>query len=157
MNWVEKLYIPKIIVGLYTTIKEFFSPKVTLEYPEQKWTPYENWRGAPVLRWDYENERAKCVACFCCQFNCPPNAIYIEGTEAEEGKGKEKRPETFEINMGVCIFCGYCEEACPEDAIFLSKDYELADYTRASLIRDKEGLLELGKEAEKLDEEDIWK
>ncbi len=156
MNLLERIYIPEIIKGLWITLKEFFSRKVTMQYPEERWTPYKNWRGAPVLRWDSQNDREKCVACFCCMFNCPPEAIYIEAEEAELGKGREKRPAVFEINMGVCIFCGYCEQACPEDAIFMSKEYELADFTRTSLIRDKKMLLDLGEKAEKLEKENKW-
>lgn len=148
LNILEKLYIPEIIRGLSITFRYILGKKVTMQYPEDRWELAPLWRGAPVLRWDYENNREKCVACLLCMRSCPPEAIYIEGTEAEKGVGKEKRPQVFEINMGICIFCGYCEEACPEDAIFLSKEYELADYTRHILIRNKETLLELGKEAE---------
>ena len=41
-----------------------------------------------------------------------------------------------------CIFCGFCTEACPTEAIQLKAIFELADYTRESMIYTKETLLD---------------
>jgi NADH-quinone oxidoreductase subunit I len=53
----------------------------------------------------------------------------------------ERYAEIYEINMIRCIFCGYCEEACPVGAIFMGKDYELAVYSKADFVWDKQDLL----------------
>ena len=29
----------------------------------------------------------------------------------------EKRPTSFDIDLGKCVYCGFCVEVCPEDAI----------------------------------------
>ena len=43
-----------------------------------------------------------------------------------------------------CIYCGFCEDVCPEEAIFPTKHCELAGYSRAEMIFDKEQLYEFG-------------
>jgi len=119
-----------------------FRPKVTLQYPDEKWTVPDYYRGIPVLVSDQAG-RTKCVACFLCQWVCPPRAITIQAEELASSS-VEKGPKEFEINMLRCIMCGYCEEVCPEEAIFMSKQYELTGKTREELIFDKEKLLKLG-------------
>ena len=127
LTWFEKLYIPTLIGGFKVTLSHFFKKKVTMQYPEEKWTVPEGYRGAPYLVKD-EKDRTKCVSCQLCEFVCPPKAIKITppGPEVNKERGNiEKEPEQFEINMLRCIFCGYCQEVCPEEAIFLQKDYSL--------------------------------
>jgi NADH-quinone oxidoreductase subunit I len=138
----ERLYIPEILRGLKLTFSHLFRPKVTLEYPEQRWELPSNYRGAPALVRDQEG-REKCVACFLCQEICPPQAITIIGGELE-GSNVEKYPLSFDIDMLRCIYCGFCEDVCPEEAIFLTKDFELAGYSREEMIFNKEKLYQLG-------------
>ncbi len=146
LTWFEKLYIPALIGGFKVTLSHFFKKKVTMQYPEEKWTVPEGYRGAPYLVKDTK-DRTKCVSCQLCEFVCPPKAIKITppGPEVNEERGNiEKEPEQFEINMLRCIFCGYCQEVCPEEAIFLQKDYSLTGESREEMIYDKTKLLELG-------------
>ena len=146
LTWFEKLYIPALIGGFKVTLSHFFKKKVTMQYPEEKWTVPEGYRGAPYLVKD-EKDRTKCVSCQLCEFVCPPKAIKIThpGPEVNAERGNiEKEPEQFEINMLRCIFCGYCQEVCPEEAIFLQKDYSLTGESREEMIYDKTTLLELG-------------
>ena len=142
-TFLERLYLPSILKGLSITFRQMFKPKVTMQYPEEKWTVRDEYRGAPVLVKDDEG-RPKCVACSLCEYVCPPKAIYIVPGELEAGDPVERGPEVFNINMLRCIFCGLCEEACPEEAIFMSKEYALWGETRAELIHDKETLYALG-------------
>ena len=116
-----------------------------MQFPEERWTVREGYRGAPVLVKD-EESRPKCVACSLCEYVCPPKAIYIVPGEIDDADRAhiERGPAVFNINMLRCIFCGLCEEACPEEAIFMSKEYALWGATRAELIHDKETLYELG-------------
>lgn len=121
MTFWEKLYLPEIAKGLGLTMKQIFQPRVTRQYPEEKFQPEASYRGRPVLVLEDYGER--CVACGLCSRVCPAIAIEVQAAETE--KEKERYPEKFEINMLRCIFCGYCEEACPEEAIVMSRDYEL--------------------------------
>ena len=142
LSLAERIYLPGILQGLWLTLKHMFRPKVTLQYPEQKWQVPENYRGIPALVKDQEG-RVKCVACFLCQWVCPPRAITIKARELD-GSKVEKGPEEFEINMLRCIMCGYCEEVCPEEAIFLTPEYELTGSSREELIFDRDKLLQIG-------------
>lgn len=142
LGLLDRLYLPGIWRGMWITFKHLFRRKVTLQYPEQRWTFPEGFRGVPALVKDQEG-RTKCVACYLCQFVCPPKAIHIEAGEMP-GNKIEKYPREFDINMLRCIYCGLCEEVCPEQAIFLTKDYEVAGSARTELIFHKERLLEIG-------------
>ncbi len=139
----ERLYVPSILKGLGITFRRMFQKKVTMQFPEERWTVRDDYRGAPVLVSD-EAGRPKCVACSLCEYVCPPKAIYIVPSELEPGNPVERGPAVFNINMLRCIFCGLCVEACPEEAIFMSKEYALWGATRAELIHDKETLYRLG-------------
>ena len=143
----ERLYLPAVLGGFSVTLRHFFRKKVTMQYPEQKWTVPEGYRGAPYLVRD-QNGNTKCVSCQLCEFVCPPKAIKItppgpDGKIADRANA-EKMPAEFEINMLRCIFCGFCQEVCPEEAIFLMKDYSLTGNSRAEMIYNKEKLLKLG-------------
>jgi len=142
LGLLDRLYLPAIVSGMLVTLKHLFRRKFTMQYPEQRWTFPEGFRGVPALVKDQEG-RAKCVACYLCQFVCPPKAITI-GAGEMPGNKIEKYPETFDINMLRCIYCGMCEEVCPEQAIFLSSDYEVAGSRRTDLIFNKDKLLEIG-------------
>lgn len=138
----ERVYLPGILKGMWLTLRHMFRPKVTLRYPEEKWQVPEHYRGIPALVKD-QDARTKCVACFLCQWVCPPRAITIQAQEIS-GSNVEKGPREFEINMLRCIMCGYCEEVCPEEAIFMTKEYELTGTSRQEMIFNKEKLLQIG-------------
>jgi len=138
LSFLEKIYLPEIFKGLWYSIKEFFKPKFTLEYPEEKWDPPAIFRGRPVLVEDDGQER--CVACGLCARACPPLAISMQAIEKEDDP-KERYPDFFEINMLRCIYCGYCEEVCPEEAIVMSKDYDIVFESREEAVYGKDRLL----------------
>lgn len=138
----DRFYLTGILRGMWITLKHLFRRKFTLRYPEARFTPPPGYRGAPALVKD-QNGREKCVACFLCEFVCPPRAITIDAEEMP-GNPVEKRPQRFEINMLRCIYCGYCEEVCPEQAIFLTDVYEVAGTSRTALVFDKRKLYEIG-------------
>lgn len=146
LSWAERTYIPQIINGLRITLRNLFRPKITLEYPEERPTIPENYRGVPTLVKD-PHGREKCVSCQLCEFVCPPKAIRIlPGAIPFDAPNAhvEKAPKAFEIDMLRCIYCGLCEEVCPEEAIFLQNTYSLSGYTRKELVFQKEKLYELG-------------
>jgi len=138
LSFIEKLYLPEIFKALWYSLKEFFAPKFTMNYPEEKWNPPDIFRGRPVLVED--NGKERCVACGLCARACPPLAISMQADENIEDP-KERYPDFFEINMLRCIYCGYCEEVCPEEAIVMSKDYDIVFESRDEAVYDKERLL----------------
>lgn len=138
LTFFQKIYVAEIGRGLMLTLKNMFRPKVTMQYPEVKFTPPASYRGRPVLVQE-NNGVERCVACGLCSRVCP--ALAIEVQAAETDLEKERYPQKFEINMLRCIFCGFCEEVCPEEAIVMSKDYELVFTNREDAIYGKDKLL----------------
>jgi NADH-quinone oxidoreductase subunit I len=133
--------IRPLLVGLATTFRHMFKPKVAVNYPEQKIPMFPKYRGKQVLMRD-ENGLEKCVACGLCSVACPADAIYLEPAENDGTVMAGPRyAKIYQIHQTRCIFCGYCEEACPVSAIFMGKDYELAVYSKDDFIWDKEDLL----------------
>ena len=143
----SRLILPSIFSGMGVTLRHMFMKKDTLQYPEEQRKFGDRYRGVPVLVKDQDG-RTKCVACYMCQWVCPPLAISIEAGEIAPDDAQrsqiEKEPDKFEINMLRCIYCGLCEEACPEEAIFMSKTYVVTGLSRELMIFDKQKLLDLG-------------
>jgi NADH-quinone oxidoreductase subunit I len=149
IGWLERLYVPMIVKGLWVTNRHFFRnlwgyiigrpTTFVVQYPEQRLDYPDAFRGMPVLV-QLDNGRPKCVACGLCEFACPTDCISIVPGELPDS-GIERYPEVFDIDMSRCMFCGLCEEACPEEAIVMSREVELSTYDRASMNFDKERLL----------------
>jgi len=142
----SRLYFPSILAGMLVTLRHMLRKKDTLQYPEQRRVFGPRYRGVPALVKDQDG-REKCVACYMCQWVCPPLAITIEAAAYPDDhplQHIEKYPEKFEINMLRCIYCGLCEEACPEEAIFMSKTYVVTGTSRELMIFDKPKLYEIG-------------
>ncbi len=146
LGLMDRLMLPSVLAGMAVTFRALFRKKDTLQYPEQERKFGDNYRGVPALVKD-EDGREKCVACYMCQWVCPPLAITIEAAEYQPGHKLhqiEKYPAKFDINMLRCIYCGLCEEVCPEEAIFMSKTYAGVGHSRELMIFDKQKLYEIG-------------
>ena len=149
LTWVERLYVPMILKGLWVTSAHFFRnmkgfitgdrKDFVVQYPEQRVDFPDAFRGQPILV-QLDNGQPRCVACGLCEFACPTDCISIVPGEIE-GANIERYPVIFELDTGRCMFCGLCEEACPEEAIVMSREVEIADYERRGLIFQKERLL----------------
>lgn len=150
IGWLERLYVPMIIKGLFVTGGHFFRnlrgfvtgknrTDFVVQYPEERVDYPDAFRGMPVLV-QLDNGQPKCVACGLCEFACPTDCITIVPGELE-GSRIERYPEAFDIDLSRCMFCGLCEEACPEEAIVMSREVELSTFDRPSLNFEKEQLL----------------
>jgi NADH-quinone oxidoreductase subunit I len=144
MSFMEKLYLPAIAKGMGITLRHFFKPKVTIQYPAQKREFSPVFRGRHILMRD-EVGAERCTACGLCALACPAEAITMTASERVKGEEKlyreEKYASVYEINMLRCIFCGLCEEACPKEAIFLTEDMVSSDYRRDGFIYGKDKLV----------------
>jgi NADH-quinone oxidoreductase subunit I len=145
MSFVESLYLPAVVSGMWITFKHIFKKRTTIKYPEEQRPFAPVYRGMHVLKRD-EQGRENCTACGLCAVACPAEAITMVAAEREAGQEnlyrEEKYAETYEINMLRCIFCGLCEEACPKEAIFLTDRIVPTNFDRDDFVYGKDRLVE---------------
>ncbi|MBN08153.1 MAG: NADH-quinone oxidoreductase subunit NuoI [Rhodospirillaceae bacterium] len=136
----KTIFLAELISGMALTLKYFFKPKVTLNYPHEKGPLSPRFRGEHALR-RYPGGEERCIACKLCEAVCPAQAITIEAEPRDDGS---RRTTRYDIDMVKCIYCGFCEEACPVDAIVEGPNFEFAAETREELLYDKNKLLANG-------------
>ncbi len=132
--------LSELAKGMALTLRYFFKPKVTLNYPHEKGPLSPRFRGEHALR-RYPNGEERCIACKLCEAICPAQAITIEAEPRADGS---RRTTRYDIDMTKCIYCGFCEEACPVDAIDEGPNFEFSTETREELFYNKEKLLANG-------------
>lgn len=126
--------VKSLAIGLRTTMREFFVPKITQQYPENRaeLKMFDRFRGALVMPHDENNEH-KCISCHLCEKACPNDTIKIVDEVVEvEGK-KKKILGVYEYNLGKCMFCMLCTQVCPQDAIEFDQSFENAVFDRQVL------------------------
>ncbi len=118
--------IYSIYKGMAVTLKSYFAPAVTLQYPIQKQPMKERFRGMVDLI------PPDCVICYQCIKICPTAAIDLAHQQLPAPE-KKKEITKFTFDAELCCFCGLCEEICPTDAMFLNKMYEVSTYSHGEL------------------------
>ncbi|SHO66174.1 NADH dehydrogenase subunit I [Pseudoxanthobacter soli DSM 19599] len=142
----KSLMLQEFVSAFILTMRYFFKPKTTLNYPYEKGPLSPRFRGEHALR-RYPNGEERCIACKLCEAICPAQAITIEaGPRRNDGT---RRTTRYDIDMVKCIYCGFCQEACPVDAIVEGPNFEFSVETREELYYDKARLLANGERWER--------
>ncbi|MGH2445447.1 MAG: NAD(P)H-dependent oxidoreductase subunit E [Candidatus Limnocylindria bacterium] len=84
-----------IAKGMVTTFRNFFAPKVTRQYPEERPQMPERWRGRLDLIYDPFGEH-KCEVCFQCAMVCPVEAIDMSGFDSQGNRIRYGMPEIYD-------------------------------------------------------------
>jgi len=107
---LRALFLSEFVRALALSLRYFFQPKATLNYPFEKGPLSPRFRGEHALR-RYANGEERCIACKLCEAICPAQCIIIEaGPRQIDGS---RRATRYDIDMHKCIYCGLCQEACP--------------------------------------------
>jgi NADH-quinone oxidoreductase subunit I len=134
------LLLQEFVSAVILSMRYFFKPKATINYPFEKNPISPRFRGEHALR-RYPNGEERCIACKLCEAVCPAQAITIEAEPRVDGS---RRTTRYDIDMTKCIYCGLCQEACPVDAIVEGPNYEFATETHEELLYNKDKLLSNG-------------
>ena len=120
MKYPKLREVKEAVISLLT-------PAYTTKFPKKPHTPFENYRGKPVV--DDEN----CVGCETCANVCPSGAITFKDD-------KKKKLIVIDRNYGLCIFCGQCQDHCiTGKGVKLSdKIFDLATFDRSQIIEKQE-------------------
>ena len=136
----RSIFLKEFVQAFLLSMRYFFKPKATLNYPFEKGVLSPRFRGEHALR-RYPNGEERCIACKLCEAICPAQAITIEAEPRDDGS---RRTTRYDIDMVKCIYCGLCQEACPVDAIVEGPNIEFAVETREELYYVKDRLLANG-------------
>ena len=131
-------------IGLKVTLKEYFTPKTTEQYPENRKTTLhvaKRHRGRLVFKRN-DDKTYKCTACTMCEKACPNDTIKILAhmEENPETGRKKKVLDDYQYDLGDCMFCQLCVNSCNFDAIEFTNDFEISvfDIDTLRLHLDKE-------------------
>ena len=120
--------------GLGTVFMHAARQPITKEFPDTMPLLAGHFRGRLALAVNPESGDHLCISCLQCERVCPDKCIQITSHKSPE----TNKPEliNFKIDHGLCMFCGLCTEVCPTSCIINTNDFEMADYTRESLVYD---------------------
>ena len=94
-----------LLTGMKVTGREFFTKKVTEQYPENRATlkMFDRFCGELTMPHDAGGKN-KCIACGLCAKVCPAEAIKVSENRAF-------------IYADKCLSCGACAMVCPRNVI----------------------------------------
>ncbi len=138
-TYIGSIYttIVSLLTGLKVTMREFFTRKVTEQYPENRKTQHISERHRAMLVMPHDEQgNNRCIACGLCSNACPNGTISITTTTVtDEETGKTKKVlADYRYDLGSCMFCQLCVNACPKGAIEFSNEFENAVFDRSKLI-----------------------
>ena len=139
-HWIKSFTLWEFVKAHWLTLRYFFKPKATINYPYEKNPLSPRFRGEHALR-RYPNGEERCIACKLCEAVCPALAITIDSEQRADGT---RRTTRYDIDLTKCIFCGFCEESCPVDSIVETRILEYHGEKRGDLIFTKPMLLAIG-------------
>ena len=125
------MYGAGLVQGLKVTLRHFFKPPVTVQFPEE----VRNFpaRARTSLLWFDE----RCTGCSTCAQACPDGCILVATEPRADGSLAKVR---YEIDFRICMYCGLCTEACPYQAIQAGGRYNDAQYVFEDMYRDRVAL-----------------
>ncbi len=123
-----------LVTGMGVTIRQFFKPNVTVQYPHASLKMTGRYRGHIELVRDPATGLSLCIACKSCEKACPSDCIAVEGVK-RDGE-KRKSATDFKVDFTKCSLCGSCVEVCPTDALKFSRNYNLAGTSREAYYLD---------------------
>src|SRR3546814_5505854 len=106
---VKSFFLIEFVKAHWLTLKYFFKPKATINYPYEKNPVSPRFRGEHALR-RYPNGEERCIACKLCEAVCPALAITIEAEPREDGSRRTRSEEhTSELQslmrISYAVFC----------------------------------------------------
>ncbi len=134
-SWITGII--SLTTGMKVSLVNFFRPKITECYPENraKLQMSDRFKAELIMPHNERNEH-KCTACGICQINCPNNTIRVLSRTEETEDGKKKKVlEAHEYDLGKCSFCNLCVLSCPQNAIIFGSDFEQAVFTHAKILK----------------------
>ena len=128
MNLLKVFFtaIVNLIKGMMVTLKYFFRPSITMQYPDEKPVLSERFRGMLF------NDAPRCISCEACVRTCPAQCIALEAVKGESGK---RKLTSYVVNFSSCMYCGLCTEACPVKCLSMSSNYQTTFYRRGEFYR----------------------
>ena len=163
MEKLKRFFLVDLVAGLKLTLKYNIGALTdrdavagkgiyTEQYPKVRPDVALRFHGAPRLNMDPETHETLCIACNLCALACPEDCIDVIPMDIEvitAGKPRKKKVlDEFIFDTSRCMFCALCQEACPTSCLELTQDFELATYSRAGFVWNRE-MLEQGKETVK--------
>lgn len=114
--------------GMATTLKYYFMPAHTYQFPQEKKPVPERFRG--VLSFHPEI----CISCEMCARVCPSDVISLDWVRNDETKKRDLN--WYQIDFAKCNVCRLCEEVCPTPvkSIHHSNEYEVTFDSRKDFL-----------------------
>ena len=138
---VNSLFLWEFDSAFFLSMRYFFAPKPTVNYPFEKGPLGPRFRGEHALR-RYPNGEERCIACKLCEAICPAQAITIEAGPRRNDGTRRTHPSHLPHPPLLSLFSS--PSACPVDALLQGANFEFAVETREELFYDKERLLSNG-------------
>ena len=135
--------------AMKSTLRNFFRPSNTVNYPKEKRIIPPQWRGVTfALTSDPATGEENCIGCRLCEYICPSQIISVslrKGEARKNGIGATYC-DAFTLDYQACMQCELCIQVCPTDAIVMTRTLQAPSFDRAGLFLSKERLMAHGRE-----------